>query len=187
MGRFWDDAAQEAGPTIAATRVPGSTWEASCRPTAPGPRLQRRAVRPRVDQLDDRGAAVQLAGDAPTKPLVQMSPVDQPHTGAGTDVAQPSLLAGPGSTSDEPKVVDSEGGESLIDQTVRHHVLPHGRRRTDPGTPAHQAGLGPLEDGDVVSGPMQQRRCHAAGDRSPDNADSHAYRPPDPSECHPGR
>ena len=33
-----------------------------------------------------------------------------------------------------------------------------------------------FEDGYVVAGPMQERRCRASGDRSPDNADSHAGR-----------
>src|SRR5690349_176438 len=138
--------------------------------------MQRRAVRPRVDQLDGRGTAVQPVGDAPPKPLVQMGPVDQHHAARELGVAQPSLLAGPRSTGDEAHGVDPEGGEGLIDQTARHHVLPHGHRRTDPGTPAYQVGLGPLEDGYVVTGPVQERRCRTAGDRSPDNADSHAYR-----------
>src|SRR5689334_7026905 len=137
--------------------------------------MQRRAVRPRVDQLDGRGTAVQLVGDAAPKPLVQVGPVDQHHAALTLGVAQPSLLAGPRSTGDEPQRVNPEGGESLIDQTARHHVLPHGRRRTDPGTPAYQVGLGPLEDGYVVTGPVQQRCCRTAGDRSTDNADSHAY------------
>ncbi len=150
-------------------------------------KMHHRAVRPRFDQLDGRGTAVQLVRDAPPKPLVQMGPVDQREAQRWPDVAQPSLLAGPGSTGDEPQVVDSEGGEGLIDQAVRHHVLPHGRRRTDPGTPAYQVGLGPLEDGYVVAGPVQERCCRAAGDRSPDNADSHACRPPNPSERHSGR
>jgi len=142
--------------------------------------MHRRAVRPHFDQLDDRGTAVQLVRDAPPKPLVQMGPVEQHRAALELGVAQPSRLAGPGSTGDEPQVVDPEGGEGLIDQAARHHVLPHGRRRTDPGTPAHQVGPGPLEDDDVVAGPMQQHRCRASGDRSPDNADSHPCRPPNP-------
>ena len=150
-------------------------------------KMHRRAVRPRFDQLDGRGTAVPLVRDAPPKPLVQMGPVDQREAQRWPDVAQPSLLAGPGSAGDEPQVVDPEGGEGLIDQAVRHHVLPHGRRRTDPGTPAHQVGFGPLEDDYVVAGPMQERCSRAAGDRSPDNADSHACRPPNPSERHSGR
>ena len=40
-------------------------------------KMHRRAVRPRFDQLDDRGTAVPLVRDAPPKPLVQMGPVDQ--------------------------------------------------------------------------------------------------------------
>lgn len=48
---------------------------------------------------------------------------------------------------------------------------------SDPGAPAHQAGRGPLEDGYIVAGPVQERRRRAPGDRSPDNADSHARRP----------
>ena len=69
---------------------------------------------------------------------------------------------------------------------MRHHFLPRGRRHKDPGTPAHQAGLGPLEDGYIVAGPVQERRRRAPGDRSTDNADSHARRPPNPLERHPG-
>jgi hypothetical protein len=114
-----------------------------------------------------------------------MGPVEQRE--AHLDVAQPSLLAGPRSTGDEPEVVRSASGEGRIDQTVRHHVLPHGRRRSDPGTPAHEVGLGPLEDDYVVAGPMQERRCRTSGDRSPDNADPHAFRPLTPLEYHPGR
>ena len=140
----------------------------------PGPRCNS-AVRPRFDQLDGRGTAVQIIRDAPPKALVQMGPVERRE--AHLDVAQPSLLAGPGSTGDKPDVVDSAGGEGLLDQAVRHHVLPHGRRRSDRGAPAHQVGLGPLEDDYVVADPMQQRRRRASGDRSPDNADSHACRP----------
>ena len=139
--------------------------------------MQRRAVMPRFDQLDGRGTAVQLVRDAPPQALVEMSPVEQHQAALAPDVAQPARLGGPGSTGDEPPVVGPAGGEGLIDQAVRHHVLPHGRRRGDPGTPAHQAGPGPLEDDDVVAGPVQQRRSRASGDRSPDNADSHACRP----------
>ena len=142
--------------------------------------MHRRAVRPHFDQLDDRGTAVQLVRDAPPKPLVQMGPVEQHRAALELGVAQPSRLAGPGSTGDEPQVVDPEGGEGLTDQTARHHVLPNGRRRTDPGTPAHQVGPRPLEDDYVMADPMQQRRRRASGDRSPDNADSHACRPPNP-------
>ena len=47
-------------------------------------------------------------------------------------------------------------------------------QRRGGGWPAHQAGLGPLEDGYLVAGPVQGRRRRAPGDRSPDNADSHA-------------
>ena len=137
--------------------------------------MQRRAVGHCFDQLDGRGTAVQLVRDAPPKALVEMGPVEGCE--GDMEVTQPSLLPGPGSTGDEPEVVGPAGGEGPIDQTARHHVLPHRRRRTDPGTPAHQIGLGPLEDGYVVARPMQQRRCRASGDRSPDNADSHAYRP----------
>jgi hypothetical protein len=140
--------------------------------------MQRRAVRARFDQLDGRGTAVQLVRDAPPKALAQMGPVE-PRP-AEMDVAQPSLLPGPGSTGDIPDVVGPDGREGPIDQTARQHVLPHGRRRTDPRTPAHQVGLGPLEDGYVVAGPVQERRCRASGDRSPDNADSHAAPLPRP-------
>src|SRR5258708_16918765 len=61
-----------------------------------------------------------------------MGPVEQRE--AYLDVAQPSLLAGPRSTGDEPEVVRPASGEGGIDQTVRHHVLPQGRQRSDPGT-----------------------------------------------------
>jgi hypothetical protein len=37
-----------------------------------------------------------------------------------------------------------------------------------------------------VAGPVQERRRRASGDRSPDNADSHARRPPKFLERHPG-
>src|SRR5215510_6873854 len=94
-----------------------------------------------------------------------MGPVEQRE--AHLDVAQPSLLAGPRSTGDEPEAVRPASGQGRIDQTVRHHVLPPGRRRSDPGTPAHQVGPGPLKDDYVVAGPMQERRCHAPGDRPP--------------------
>lgn len=128
-------------------------------------KMQRRAVRRRFDPPDGRVAAVQTVRDAPPKALVEMSPVEQRETPLG--VAQPSLLAGPGCTGDEPGELGPTGGERPVDQAVRHHVLPSGRRRNDPGTPAHQVGLGTLEDGHVVAGPMQERRCRTFGDRSP--------------------
>ena len=137
--------------------------------------MQRRTVRPGFDQLDGRGTVVQLVRDAPPEALVQMGPVEPGQ--AELDVAQPSRLAGPGSTGDIPDVVESDGGNGPVNQTARHHVLPHGRQRADPGTPAHQVGLGPLEDDHVVAGPVQERRCRASGDRSPDDADSHAGPP----------
>jgi hypothetical protein len=142
--------------------------------------MHGRAVRPRFDQLDGRGTAVEIVRDAPAKALVKIGPVEQHQAAQAPGVAQPSRLAGPRSTGDVPHVAGSAGGEGPIDQTSRHHVLPHGRRRTDPGTTAHQVGLGPFEDGDVVAGPMQERRYRASGDRSPDDADSHAARPPTP-------
>jgi hypothetical protein len=111
-----------------------------------------------------------------------MGPVDQRE--AHPDVAQPSLAAGPGSAGDVPDVVGPAGGEGLVDQAVHQHVLPHSRRHTDPGTPAHQVGPGPLEDDYVVAGPVRERCCRASGDRSPDNADS-TCRPLTPSERHP--
>src|ERR1700691_3746944 len=107
-----------------------------------------------------------------------MSPVEQ-H-GAQLDVAQPSLPAGPGCTGDEPGVAGPAGGNGPVEDASRGHVLPRGGDYEDPGTPAHQAGLGPLQDGYVVAGPMQERRCRASGDRSSDNADSHARCPRTP-------
>src|SRR6185437_5257616 len=97
--------------------------------------MQRRAVRRHFDPLDGRVTTVQIVRDAPPKALVEMSPVEQRE--AHLDVAQPSLLAGPGCTGDEPGVAGPAGGKGPVDQTVRHHVLPRGRRRYDPGTPAH--------------------------------------------------
>src|SRR6202044_3574673 len=107
-----------------------------------------------------------------------MSPVEQ-H-GTHLNVAQPSLLAAPGCTGNEPGVADPAGGNGPVEEASRRHVLPRGGDHEDPGTPAHQAGLGPLEDGYIVAGPVQERRCRASGDRSPDNADSHARRPRTP-------
>ena len=107
-----------------------------------------------------------------------MSPVEQ-H-GTQLDVAQPSLPAGPGCTGDDPGVADPAGGNGLVEEASRRHVLPRGGDHEDPGTPAHQAGLGPLEDGYIVAGPVQERRRRAPGDRSPDNADSHARCPRTP-------
>src|SRR6202453_2459521 len=107
-----------------------------------------------------------------------MSPVEQ-H-GAHLDVAQPSLPAGPGGTGDDPGVAGPAGGNGPVEDASRRHVLPRGGDHKDPGTPAHQAGLGPLEDGYIVAGPVQERRRRASGDRSPDNADSHARRPRPP-------
>ena len=124
--------------------------------------MDRRAVRPHFDPLDGRGTAVQIVRDAPPKPPIEMSPVEQPQ--AELDVAQPSLLAGPGSTREVPRIVGLAGGQSPVDQTARHHVLPHGHRGTDPGTAAHQVGLGPLEDDYVMASPMQEGRCHTSGD-----------------------
>ena len=146
--------------------------------------MQRRAVRRRFDPLDGRAAAVLIVKHAPPKSLVKVSPVEQRE--AHLEVAQPPLLACPGCTGDQPGVVGPAGGKGPVDQTVRHHVLPRGRRHKDPGATAHQVGLGPLEDDYIVPGPMQERRCRASGDRSPDNADSHARRPPDLLERHPG-
>jgi len=56
----------------------------------------------------------------------------------------------------------------------------------DPGAPAHQVGLGPLEDDDVVAGPVQECRGHASGDRAPDMPTLIPLAP-DPLDCHPGR
>src|SRR5260370_35276641 len=97
-----------------------------------------------------------------------MGPVEQRE--AHLDVAQPSLLAGPRSTGDEPEVVRSASGEGRIDQTVRHHVLPRRRQRSDPGTPAPEVGLGPLEDDYVVAGPIRERRRTRPADPSPEES-----------------
>jgi hypothetical protein len=94
-----------------------------------------------------------------------MSPVEQ-H-GAHLDVAQPSLPAGPGCTGDEPGVASPAGGNRPVEDASRRHVLPRGGENEDPGAPAHQAGLGPFEDGYIVAGPVQERRHRASGDRSP--------------------
>ena len=67
------------------------------------------------------------------------------------------------------------GWLALLDACRKHGVRV--LSRSDPGTPAHEVGLGPLEDDYVVAGPMQERRCRASGDRSPDNADPHACGP----------
>ena len=137
--------------------------------------MQRRAVRRRSDPLDGRAAAVLIVRRAPPKSQVKVSPVEQRE--AHLEVAQPPLLACPGCTGDQPGVAGPAGGKGPVDQAVRHHVLPRGRRHKDPGATAHQVGLGPLEDDHVVAGPVQQRRRRASGDRSPDNADSHTRRP----------
>src|ERR1700722_427411 len=104
-----------------------------------------------------------------------MSPVEK-H-GVQLDVAQPSLPAGPGRTGDEAGVAGPAGGNGPVEKASRRYLLPRGGDHEDPGTPAHQAGLRPLEDGYIVAGPVQERRCRASGDRSPDNADPHAACP----------
>jgi hypothetical protein len=149
---------------------------ASCREASP--RSVRQPRRGLLPERDIRVAAVQIVRDTPPKALVKVSPVEQRE--AHLEVAQPSRLAGPGCTGDQPGIVGPADGQGPVDQTVRHHVLPCGRHHKDPGTAAHQVGLGPLEDDYVVPGPMQERRCRASGDRSPDNADSHARRPRTP-------
>src|ERR1700722_7874937 len=107
-----------------------------------------------------------------------MSPVEQ-HA-AYLDVAQPSLPASPGCTGDEPGVAGPAGWNGPVEDASRRHVLPRGGDHEDPGTPAHQAGLGPLEDAYLVAGPVQERRRRAPGDRSADDADSHAACPRSP-------
>jgi hypothetical protein len=89
--------------------------------------MQRRAVRRRFDPLDGRVAAVQVVRDALPESLAEMSPVEQRE--ADLDVAQPSLPAGPGGTSDESGVAGSG--------------RPEGSRRSGraPSCPARRSSL----------------------------------------------
>src|SRR5690349_23640194 len=128
-------------------------------------KMQCRAVRRRLDPFDGRTTAVHIVGDAPPKLVVEMSPVEQRK--AHLIIAQPSLLAGPGCPGDQPGAAGPAGGERLVEQTIRRNVLPRGRPRKDPGTAAHEFGLGSLQDGYVVVGPVQKGCGCAAGDRSP--------------------